>query len=234
MRCPRCGELAPEGAAICDNCDEILDASFLGGDEITPVEGEKTDVGPAPTSPMPERLRKKRGKQAGLLPQSLAGRSLGERRVVAAAPDAGPPLALDQERGGDHRHRLGLAAALPLRRDPGDRLSALAKSRRRPRPPSAPRTGRGRRRRGHLHRVLLALGVEDARAARAGQDHRRHRRERAAGGRVSGPGLRRRRALRVDPGAERRLTATIPCGARRTPRAARPCSGPSSCAARRT
>ena len=29
MRCPRCGEMSPEGAAICDNCDEILDASQL-------------------------------------------------------------------------------------------------------------------------------------------------------------------------------------------------------------
>ena len=58
MRCPRCGEMSPEGAAICDNCDEILDASFLGTEEITPIEGDKTDVGPAPTSPMPARLRK--------------------------------------------------------------------------------------------------------------------------------------------------------------------------------
>jgi len=53
--------MAPEGAAICDNCDEILDASFLGAEEITPVEGDKTDVGPAPTaSRMPERSRWRR------------------------------------------------------------------------------------------------------------------------------------------------------------------------------
>ena len=58
--------MAPEGAAICDNCDEILDASFLGAEEITPVEGDKTDVGPAPTaSRMPERLRKGSGRRAG-------------------------------------------------------------------------------------------------------------------------------------------------------------------------
>ena len=40
--------MAPEGAAICDNCDEILDSSFLGDEEVTPVEGDKTDVGSAP------------------------------------------------------------------------------------------------------------------------------------------------------------------------------------------
>jgi hypothetical protein len=58
--------MSPEGAAICDNCDEILDASFLGVEETTPVEGEKTDVGPAPTaSRMPDRLRKGGGNKPG-------------------------------------------------------------------------------------------------------------------------------------------------------------------------
>src|SRR5260370_22783350 len=95
LRCPRCGELAPEGAAICDNCDEILDASFLGGDETTPVEGEKTDVGPAPTSRMPARLRKRPGRQAGSRnPASPPPPSAGEPKpphpsqAIAAPPSA--------------------------------------------------------------------------------------------------------------------------------------------------
>jgi len=56
--------MAPEGAAICDNCDEILDASFLGAEGVTPVEGGKTDVAPAPVrSRMPDRLRKGSGRR---------------------------------------------------------------------------------------------------------------------------------------------------------------------------
>lgn len=54
MRCPECGELAPEGTAICQNCNEILDPSFLEGDD-GPAAGERTDVGPPPTMPAPGR-----------------------------------------------------------------------------------------------------------------------------------------------------------------------------------
>ncbi len=58
MRCPKCGELAPEGAAICQNCNEILDDSFLqGADDSGDVEGERTDVGPAPTAARPSNVR---------------------------------------------------------------------------------------------------------------------------------------------------------------------------------
>lgn len=76
--------MSPEGAAICDNCDEILDASFLGADEVTPVEGEKTDVGPAPTATrMPERLRKGSGNKPGGWNPSVS--------VAEAAPEARRP-----------------------------------------------------------------------------------------------------------------------------------------------
>ena len=91
MRCPRCGELAPEGSAICDNCDEILDTSFLGIDEVTPVEGDKTDVGPAPAaSRMPDRLRKGTGKRpGGWNPSPSSGPAPAEaRRPYLAEPAA--------------------------------------------------------------------------------------------------------------------------------------------------
>ncbi len=102
MRCPRCGELAPEGAAICDNCDEILDASFLGADEVTPVEGEKTDVGPTPTSPspMPERLRKAAGRRpGGWNPSPSPALAAPEpRRPYLAEPVAPPRSPADEAR----------------------------------------------------------------------------------------------------------------------------------------
>jgi hypothetical protein len=107
VRCPRCSELSPEGAAICDNCDEILDASFLGTDECQPVEGEKTDVGPAPvapvpsSSPMPERLRKNpSGRRPGgwnSTPQAAA-MAAEPRRPYLAEPPRPVPTPGDEAR----------------------------------------------------------------------------------------------------------------------------------------
>ena len=90
--------MAPEGAAICDNCDEILDTSFLGAEEVTPVEGEKTDVGPAPTAPrgMPERL-KKTNRPGGWNPSPGAA-SLEPRRPYLADPVAPSPTVRDEAR----------------------------------------------------------------------------------------------------------------------------------------
>jgi hypothetical protein len=100
VRCPRCGELSPEGAAICDNCDEILDASFLeGADEVSQVAGEKTDVGPAPTAPskMPERLRKTQ--RGGWNPRGpAASPEAAARRPYLAEPAAAPVSPLDEAR----------------------------------------------------------------------------------------------------------------------------------------
>ncbi|MCA1829881.1 MAG: hypothetical protein LC689_23435 [Myxococcales bacterium] len=92
--------MAPEGAAICDNCDEILDASFLGADEITPVEGEKTDVGLAPTSRgMPDRLRKGSGRRpGGWNPSPSAAATLEPRRPYLADPVAPTPTVTDAAR----------------------------------------------------------------------------------------------------------------------------------------
>ena len=97
--------MAPEGAAICDNCDEILDASFLGGDEVTPVEGEKTDVGPAPSaaaSKMPERLRKGGGLRPGSWNPSAssagAAAAAEPRRPYLSEPVAPPPSVSDEAR----------------------------------------------------------------------------------------------------------------------------------------
>jgi hypothetical protein len=97
VRCPRCGELSPEGTAICQNCDEILDASFLGGDEVTPVEGEKTDVGPTPTSPMPARLRKTARGSWNPSTSPPAG-PLEPRRPYLAEPVAPPPTVREEAR----------------------------------------------------------------------------------------------------------------------------------------
>jgi hypothetical protein len=92
--------MAPEGSAICDNCDEILDASFLGADEITPVAGEKTDVGPAPTSsPMPDRLRKGAGRRpGGWNPTVSPAAAAEERRPYLSEPVAAPLSPADEAR----------------------------------------------------------------------------------------------------------------------------------------
>ena len=93
--------MAPEGAAICDNCDEILDASFLGADEVTPVEGEKTDVGPAPTaSRMPDRLRKGGGlRPGGWNPSASSAAAAAEpRRPYLSEPAAATPSVSDEAR----------------------------------------------------------------------------------------------------------------------------------------
>src|SRR5438552_3714049 len=85
--------MAPEGAAICDNCDEILDASFLeGADEVAQVQGEKTDVGPAPTAPskMPERLRKTQ--RGGWNPRGQAASAEPVARRPYLSEPVGPPV----------------------------------------------------------------------------------------------------------------------------------------------
>ena len=85
--------MSPEGAAICDNCDEILDASFLeGADEVAPVEGEKTDVGPAPTAPskMPERLRKTQ--RGGWNPRGPPQAADAPARRPYLSEPVGPPV----------------------------------------------------------------------------------------------------------------------------------------------
>src|SRR5207244_5053584 len=90
--------MAPEGAAICDNCDEILDTSFLGKEEITPVEGDKTDVGPAPTSSrMPDRLRKGGGRRPGGWNPSASSEAAAEPRRPYLSEPAAPVLSPGDE-----------------------------------------------------------------------------------------------------------------------------------------
>jgi len=103
VHCTRCGELAPEEAAICANCDGILDASLLETDEITPVGGEKTDVGPAPTSRMPERLRKMGARRPGGWNPAPTGARVAvppgqARRPYLSEPGALPPSPADEAR----------------------------------------------------------------------------------------------------------------------------------------
>ncbi|HUJ28340.1 MAG TPA: hypothetical protein VLW85_20095 [Myxococcales bacterium] len=92
--------MGPEGAAICENCNEILDASFLdGADEVTPVEGERTDVGPAPTSRMPDRLRKTQGsRRGGWNPAPGAPAEAEQRRPYLAEPPPPVPTPGDEAR----------------------------------------------------------------------------------------------------------------------------------------
>jgi hypothetical protein len=95
--------MAPEGAAICDNCDEILDASFLGEEEVTPVEGEKTDIGPAPKSKddlRPPRLRRPPSSRGGWEPPKKPAVALPvERRPYLAPPPSAPaPSPVDEGR----------------------------------------------------------------------------------------------------------------------------------------
>ncbi|HUU00143.1 MAG TPA: hypothetical protein VM425_01740 [Myxococcota bacterium] len=40
MRCPNCGKEVPDGTAICEHCDHILDKSFLGGGFTDDSAGE--------------------------------------------------------------------------------------------------------------------------------------------------------------------------------------------------
>lgn len=54
MNCPSCNSRVSEGAFICQNCDHILDTSFLGSDitnEVTPVPQLRAAPKVAPDSP---------------------------------------------------------------------------------------------------------------------------------------------------------------------------------------
>jgi hypothetical protein len=95
--------VAPEGAAICDNCDEILDASFLEGADEPPAEGERTDVGPAPTREQPGRTKDLRPprltQRGGWNVRANAPQPVEQRRpYLAAAPLPPPPSPLDEAR----------------------------------------------------------------------------------------------------------------------------------------
>ena len=91
--------MAPEGAAICDNCNEILDASFLDGDAPV-VAGERTDVGlsPTPASPGRRDLRPPRlSQRGGWNPAAGAPQPAGERRpYLAPAAPPPPPTPLEE------------------------------------------------------------------------------------------------------------------------------------------
>lgn len=93
--------MAPKGATICDNCDEILDASFLG-DEVGPVKGEKTNVGPAPAAAedlRPPRLRRppsSRGTWES--PGKAAVPPVARRPYLAPPPSAPAPSPVDEGR----------------------------------------------------------------------------------------------------------------------------------------
>ena len=91
--------MAPEGAAICDSCNEILDPSFLDGDEA-PVAGDKTDVGPPPTGPAdlrPARLRQ-RSRGSWEPRKQVPDEPAPRRPFLAPAPAAAAPSPADEAR----------------------------------------------------------------------------------------------------------------------------------------
>jgi hypothetical protein len=94
--------MAPEGAAICPNCEGILDSSLLETDQFEPVDEDKTDVGPAPTSLMPDRLRKAAAKRprGNWTPAATApARAAAEpRRPYLSEPSAPAPSPADEAR----------------------------------------------------------------------------------------------------------------------------------------
>ena len=100
MRCPRCYQVAPQGTAICDNCNEILEASFLEGEQDAPVAGERTDVGLTPTPAKPNRdLRPPRlSQRGGWNAKAGAPRPAFDQRrpYLAEAPPAEAPSPLEE------------------------------------------------------------------------------------------------------------------------------------------
>lgn len=102
MRCPRCNELVPQGAAICDNCNEIIDSSFLGDEEE--VEGDKTDVGPAPTGPSvqdrrPPRLQRPPSSRGTWdAPKKAPAPQVERRPYLAPPPAAAAPSPVEEGR----------------------------------------------------------------------------------------------------------------------------------------
>ncbi len=121
MRCPRCRQEASEGAALCDNCNEILDPSILEGVDDAPVHGERTDVGQQPTAANPVRrdLRPARLSQRGNW-NARPGEPDAERRPYLAPPPAPPPPSVL-----DEAHRTaGDLGAFFRSLQPADRLAA--------------------------------------------------------------------------------------------------------------
>jgi hypothetical protein len=98
MRCPKCGELASEGAAICQNCNEILDASFLEGlsEPDEEVVGDRTDVGPPPTHARPGNVRPLRPSLARptALKPSASRANWGPNKAPPAVDDPPPAPAV--------------------------------------------------------------------------------------------------------------------------------------------
>jgi hypothetical protein len=106
VRCPRCRELASEGAAICENCSEILDSSLLdGAGEMTPIDGERAGIGPSPNAPvrraaspgMPDRLRRQTQTAGGWNPRPGAPQPEPDRHQFLAPEPAMPPPSPTQE-----------------------------------------------------------------------------------------------------------------------------------------
>lgn len=103
MRCPKCGELASEGAAICQNCNEILDASFLEGlaEPGEELEGDRTDVGPPPDAARAGNVRQLRpalARPTALRP-SASRANWGPTKAAAGAPAGEAPPSPPAPRG---------------------------------------------------------------------------------------------------------------------------------------
>lgn len=117
MICPNCRTRVADGAAICDDCNFILDASFLGGD-IT----NEADVAPEPTrikAAPPIEAERTRIVAPGAVPAAASSRA-GKKAPVAAKPVAAvaaePIYSFDDDEStaaGERRASLDDVAAPP-------------------------------------------------------------------------------------------------------------------------
>lgn len=90
MICPNCRSHVADGLSICDNCDFILDASFLGGEGASATGEGATKIKPAPTAD--DGATRIKPAPAAPPPKGKAN-AQPETRIVTAASVKPPPAA---------------------------------------------------------------------------------------------------------------------------------------------
>lgn len=105
MQCPKCSQTVPDGAVICDRCNEILDSSFLGAD----ITNDGKAGEPAATRIKPD-------------PRSAATRVISSMPEPDALPDEEPAPAPAEEEA----PRVGMKALLDAASAPPAASEAMA------------------------------------------------------------------------------------------------------------
>ncbi len=114
MRCPRCNASAAEGAAICAQCDAVLDPAKFArehqeeDDAAHESDADRTDVGPAPTAAQAAQTARARAAAAAArrapaaalrpAPSAKGGAAEPRRPYLADAPGEAPPDPLEEAR----------------------------------------------------------------------------------------------------------------------------------------